>query len=501
MNEHALRSIVIAGGGSAAWSAAAVLAQALQGQDISITVLDDGGALEAPAESTLPQALKFHRYLGLDERDLIKITRGTFRLGTEYVEWWGGGLRHFQPLGLHGAGIDFIAFHHLLIKQHLAGETVDMDEYSLCAMAAKAGKFTHPSEDANSILATLAYGLHLDNGWYQRYLRGFAEHNGVRRLEARVQDVRLRAEDGFVTALVADDGEDIEGDFFIDCTRDARLIAGALEVGFEDWSRWLPVNRGIPALSPPKTEPKPKTTLRAMENGWLRQVPLGDKTVNEFMYHSETTSDEEAASQVASAAGSQVQVATQARTLRSGKRSEFWRHNCVALGAAAGGLEPLVISDSHLAQTGAMRLAELLPDRRCHPLLAGEFNRLTGLEYTNLRDYQLSHYLAARKREGAFWQLAGADGAVPDTLARRLEVFASQGQLPYYDEDSFQNDAWATLLLGQNRWPAAYNRCLDELDQERLDRRFEEMRKVIRQAVDRIPPQGPYIRQYLGAGP
>lgn len=500
MSDNPVRSIAIAGGGSAAWSAAAVLAQALQSQDISITVLDTGPSpFDSPAESTLPQSLTLHRFLGLDERDLMKIARATFRLGTEYLDWWGEGDRYFQPLGLHGAGIDFIAFHHLLIRQQLAGEPMDMDAYSLCAMAAGKGKFTHPSEDGDSILSTLAYGLHLDGAWYVRYIRGFAEHNGTQRIEGRIADVRLRGEDGFIEALLLEDGRELAADLFIDCTDEARLIDGGLAVAFEDWSHWLPADRAVMAYSPPQPEPPPCTTLRAFEDGWLRQVPLGDKLVSEFLFNAGISSAEDAIDRVTAMTGPQVQVEPAARQLVHGRRRHFWRHNCIALGPAAGGLEPLPMGSQHLAQTGVMRLLNLLPDRSCNPLLAGEYNRLTGLEYANLRDYQITHYQATH-RDSPFWKLT-ADSELPETLQRKLRVFASQGQVPYYDEETFENDAWAAMLLGQKRWPSGYNRCLDEVEQDRIDARFEQMRDLIRQAADRMPPHGPYIGDYLGAGP
>ncbi|WP_287104423.1 tryptophan 7-halogenase, partial [Brevundimonas sp.] len=101
--------------------------------------------------------------------------------------------------------------------------------------------FIQPSPNPPSQLSVFDWALHLDAGLFAQHLRAYAEAGGCARIDARIRSVELRPEDGFVRALTLDDGREVEGDLFVDCSGFKGLVIGeALGVGFEDWGRWLP---------------------------------------------------------------------------------------------------------------------------------------------------------------------------------------------------------------------------------------------------------------------
>lgn len=495
-NEKTIRSVVIAGGQAAGWTAAAALSQGLQGQDVTVTVVESATADPGPpAESTLANTPVFHARHGMDERDLMRGTRAVFRLGTAFSGWWKED--YFQPLGRHGAGIGFLQFQHYYSKALAQGDETPFNAYSLGAQAARLGHFAHPDPDPNSVLSTLAYGLHLDTAWYGLYLRGFSEYHGAKAIEGDIAGIERDPNSGFITSLVLADGRKVAGDLFIDCSGiDARLIGAGLGIARQDWSRDFPVNSVLTLNLPPQQNPEPFTSLRAIEQGWLRSIPLQDRVVCELAYHSDLLADTEAEQLLRTLAPTAGAKPPRLRSVSCGALAEPWSGNCIALGDAACSLEPLAVGSLHLVETGTLRLLELFPDRDCNPLMSFEFNRLSLAEFENARDFNLAHYQGDTFAGEAFWERARS-AKRSERLENRLRLFASQGELPYYDEETFGVAQWVSLLFGQGRRPAAWNRSLDAIDFERLKQRFDGFKATMAETAAALPSHRDYLLQYL----
>ena len=495
MTDNNIRSVAIIGANLTGWTAAAALAHVLQGRGIRLTVLDmPGVANDSLAEATLPFTQKFHYSLGIDERDIMAYTQATFRLGTEFKGWWGTEHDHFLPLGAHGAGIGFLAFHHYAIRQRLQGDTTPLNAYSLAAVAAGQGKFAHPVNDPSSPLSTITYGLHVDSARYAGYMRLVAEQHQTRLIQARVASVRQDTK-GHVEAIELDNGNSLEADFYIDCSGPLDLlVAGTQGAKFLDWSASLPFNRAASMTAPVKPGLPPFSSVQAHEAGWIRSIPLQDLTVREFVY-SDAVAEKDDVAPALNAADGQV---VSNRTIRTGRLDAFWKGNCLALGQAAGGLDPLAAGQLHLVQRGILRFLEMFPDRDCNPVLAGEYNQQTVREYDNLRDFHLAHYLAEQGPDTGVWAEMKQQ-EMPPALRRRLEIFDSIGQLPLYRGETFNENEWASLLLTQGRWKGNYNHALDALDAERLDQRFAQSRELIKQAAAQMPVHEAFLTQYCPA--
>src|SRR5262245_59516371 len=153
MPAEPIRKIVIVGGSLAAWMSAAALARALGAQPMSIRVVQDAGAvdeLEFPEDGSLPALRAIHRLLAIDERQFMRATEATFRLGTEFADWSAEGHRWMHPCGNVGATLDSLAFHHLWLRARQHDED-GFEDFSLAAQAARLGRFASPSADPRSV--------------------------------------------------------------------------------------------------------------------------------------------------------------------------------------------------------------------------------------------------------------------------------------------------------------------------------------------------------------
>ena len=219
VTENRIKKIVIVGGGTAGWMTAAALGKVLGRDYADITLVEsDAIGIVGVGEATIPQIGTYNRMLGMNEDEFVKRTKGSFKLGIEFVNWGRVGHRYFHPFGHFGINMNGLSFHAFWMRLAQAGRAAGLDEYSLNATACKRNRFMRPINAGKSPLSEIAYAFHFDAGQYSLYLRELAEGFGVVRREGLITRVHQRAEDGFVEALELEDGARVEGELFIDCT-------------------------------------------------------------------------------------------------------------------------------------------------------------------------------------------------------------------------------------------------------------------------------------------
>jgi tryptophan halogenase len=487
-----IRTIAIVGGGTAGWMAAATLARVVK--DVRITVIESPEiGTVGVGEATIPTILGFNRWLGFDEDDFMRRTLATIKLGIEFRAWGRVGHRYFHPFGPLGQAIEMVAFHHYWLKLHGLGDAAPLADYSLNAVATRLGRFARPPRDPGLVASSLAYAFHFDAALYGQYLREYAQARGVHRLERKIVDVRLRGEDGFIADLVLDDGGKIAADFFIDCSGfRGLLIGGALETPYEDWSHWLPCDRAVAVPCELGGDLSPCTRSTAHEAGWQWRIPLQHRIGNGHVYCSRFVSDDEAAATLLRNLDGRPLAEPRFLKFTTGRRKRIFHKNCLALGLAAGFLEPLESTSIHLIQSGISKLMAVFPDRRFDPDDLAEYNRLALEEFDQVRDFIILHYCATERSDSALWNYCRTM-QVPDTLHYRIGQFRSSGRVVQHGEELFTPASFVAVAVGQGIMPADYDRLVDFQDIGQVRAYAQRMRTLIRQAAERLPTHADFI--------
>jgi tryptophan halogenase len=431
--------------------------------------------------------------LGIPEGEFIRKTQGTFKLGIEFRDWARVGSTHFHFFGDFGALIEGVAPHHHWLKLRALGDTTPLGEYSFPYVAGKLGRFAPPATDPRSEAASYKYAYHFDAGLYALYLRANAQARGVVRREGKVVDVQLRAGDGFIQSVTMADGARVEADFFIDASGfRGLLIEQALRTGYEDWSHWLPCDRAVAVPCASAGELTPYTISAARAAGWQWRIPLQHRIGNGYVYCSRFISDDEASATLLASLDGEALAEPRLLRFVTGHRKKFWNRNCLAVGLAAGFMEPLESTSIQLIQTAVARFVDLFPDLTFDPRITDEYNRVTVNEYARIRDFLILHYCATERDDTPLWRYCRTM-PLPESLQYKIEVFRASGRVPLYSEESYQEPSWVSIFLGQHVYPDRYDPVIDNIDHERLKRGMLQRRSAIRHTAERMPTHREFV--------
>jgi tryptophan halogenase len=487
-----VRTVAIVGDGLEGWTAAAVLARRLPPSRYQVRVIGCAVDPVVPALATLPSARGFHQTLGIDEPALLRASQGAWSLGVALTGWAEPGATRFLPFGAVGAPLGSVAFHQLLARLRHAGREVRAVDYSLPVIAAQAGRFAPPSSDGRSILSHYGAGLHLGVAGYRAAMRHVAEQRGARLIPAPFRDAP-RAGDGSIAALTCVDGTRVEPLLALDCSgAQAVLARGTLGGEFDGWSDLLPCDRLTTDINADSVPPPPYSHCATWEAGWLTTVPLAGATARIGGWSSAFTEEEDVARRFG--AGS-VTV-----PFASGRLRAPWRFNCVAIGAAAGQVEPLHPVATHLVQSALARLVSLFPDAVAAPVEAAEYNRMTGNELDRARDFAAALYATGDRGDAPFWR-AARPRDLPEPLARKLALFGHRGRLPMYDDEPFEEEDWVALFDAQGVRSRRYDAMADAIPLERVDAHLARLRETIIATVRTMPPHEEQLRRVYDAAP
>lgn len=488
-----LRKIVIVGGGTSGWMAAAILSHQLNPDLCQILVVE---AEDIPTvgigESTVPPFVGLIQRLGIDEQAFMRATQATYKLGIQFVDWHQPRSHYFHPFGSIGRSMGPHDFYQCWLKAQALGDTSGLQDFSPCSVMAENGRFFQPGKARQSPIGGASYAYHVDATAVARYLCDYSKARGVKHMHGHVESIERR-DNGHITRLILSDGGRVDGDFFIDCTGFRALLLGqSLGVDWLDWSAYLPCDRAV-AVKASASGPVPLyTQARARRAGWSWRIPLQGRTGHGYVYSSQFCKEAEARATLLAplegkTLGEPVQLAFQA-----GHRKQIWQHNCLALGLAAGFVEPLESTSIHLIARGMAFFLRYFPDQDCDPALMREYNRRMIADFEEVRDFLVLHYCTSQRRDSPFWRWCQTM-PTPDSLAERIELFCGHGALREGVDELFRAASWQSVFEGMGIRPNKHCPRVDNLDPQAILRDLQQAKNAIAGMVRTLPRHEAYL--------
>jgi len=493
MQANPIKNIVIVGGGTAGWMTAAALVNKLPAAHYTITLIEsDAIGTVGVGESTLPHISQFNVSLGINERDFIRATKATIKLGIQFKDWANLGDSYMHPFSETGHVTQGIDFHHYWLKSQSMNDTTKLDEYSVAAMAAEAKRFAPPNKNRASMLSAYTYSYHIDATAYAKFLRDYSEKKGVKRVEGKITTVNQHSHNGFIKSVTLANGEQVSADLFVDCSGFASLIIDkSLQVPFTDWSHWLPTDSAVVVQSERDIALNPYTIATARSAGWQWQIPIQHRMGNGHVYASQYMNDQAALDILMTTLPGKATTEPRILRFKAGCREKTWHKNCVAIGLSSGFLEPLESTSIFLIQMGITKLIEFFPDQHFHQAGIKQYNQTMQSFYNKIRNFIILHYHVTQRNDSDFWRYC-REMSIPDDLQYLMTLFKEGGRV-----DRSQFGIWSAVCIGQGLRPQHYDARIDNLPYEKIKLYMENYRQQVQKAVKTLPTIDEYLKQQI----
>lgn len=495
MENPTIHKVVIAGGGTAGWMAAAALSKLL-GKTLDITLIEsDEIGTVGVGEATIPTLITLHELLQIKEQDFVSAVKGTFKLGISFENWRDVGEDYIHTFGYTGKDCWAAGFQHFWLKGQKLGISEEYGEYCPEWAAAKDNRFAVLPNQA------LNYAYHFDASLYAKFLRGIAEENGATRQEGKIRTVEQHPETGFITGVTLESGQLVEGDFFVDCTGfRGLLIEQTLHTGYDDWSHWLPADSAVAVQTESVAPPIPYTRSIAHEAGWQWRIPLQHRVGNGMVFCSKFWSDDEATDKLLGNVEGPTVTDPRVIKFTTGSRRKHWNKNCVAMGLASGFMEPLESTSIHLAQRAVIRLMQMFPYDGVRQPDVEEFNNQMKFEIENIRDFIVLHYHVTNRRDTKFWRHCSSM-PIPDSLQHRIDLFKQAGRVFKVPTELFGENSWTQVMLGQGLMPEQYHPIVNMMEDDELKVFLSGIHGSVGNLVRQLPDHQRFIDHYCKAMP
>lgn len=423
------KRVLIVGGGSSGWTAAAYLNAALNIGDQQVAKITLVESPDVPrigvGEATIPNINQVLAVIGIDELDFMKAVDGTFKQSIRYVNWLDNKRRFYHhPFSRYGKGIgDEAGRRWLMSDRSVPFMNTISAQPVLCEMGLAPKMFKQAD-----LGIPLGYAFHMNALKFADYLRDLSTARGVTHYLDHVIGVDMH-ENGSIAAVQTKSGKRLEADLFIDCTGfAAHLIEKKLGVGYTDCSQWLLCDRAVTMHVPYEHYypgyVRPYTTATALSAGWVWDIPLQTTRSLGYVHSSAHISDDDAEKELRAFEGDHSEgLPSRIVNFMVGRREQPWVANCVAIGLSGGFIEPLESTGLYLSQIASDLLAEHFPSTDDMAPFAFRFNRLMANRFYEILDFINMHYCLTRRTDTEFWREIRRPERINDRLRAKLDYW------------------------------------------------------------------------------
>lgn len=473
-----IQSILILGGGSAGLMAALTLKKKIPQVRVTVVRSPDIGIIGVGEGTTATFPRHFFEYLRMPPESFYRQAEPTWKLGIKFL--WGPRRYFYYTFAFE--------YQHQLKEMSRnngfyfndqmpwAGRTSAYMEHDKC----------FPRKADGSPQFHNNHAFHIENHRLASWLESECRAIGV---EFRETTVEIEKGGAGIAALITPEGQRLTADLYVDASGfRAELVGKALEEPFVDYSDTLFCDRAVIGGWARDREPiRPYTVAETMDSGWCWQIEHETFINRGYVYSSSFTSDEEAKEEFLRK-NPKAPKEPRIVPFRSGRLRRNWVGNVVAVGNAAGFVEPLEATALQVISVEVSSLADGLLDSGGEPTpsLKKVYNHYNAAQWDDIRDFLAVHYKFNTRVDTPYWRacrndtpLHGAEDLVDFYLENGPSILA--GSVLLHQTNSFGIDGYLAMLVGQD---VPHKRRIEISEQERQTW-SQFLRRCAKDAVDR----------------
>jgi len=389
--------IVIVGGGTAGWIAAAMLLKYSVDSDVTVIESSKQGIIGAGEGSTgtLPWFIRDKwPDNSINEIEFLRKTKGTLKLGIKLQNWKGDGSYIYSPF--HGSPTDTqsidTTFYGSIIKYNRG-------DYSSLHSWLMDDKMTTYRKDFNGryIPAFTNHSYHFDGVEVGKFFKEWCTKRGVKHIDSEVVDLTFDERE-YLQSVKLENGQIIESNFWFDCSGFNRVLMSKTKNKWISYKDYLPTNTAIPFSTEVNSKTvKFETLAHALDAGWMWKIPLQHRNGCGYVFCDGFTNENKAVDEVQKLLGHHIDPIKTIK-FEAGRYDKIWYNNIVALGLSSHFLEPLQATSIHIMIVSAANLIfHYLKGEVPYYEDREKYNKMCRFMIDDYTDLLQMHYLTGRQ--------------------------------------------------------------------------------------------------------
>jgi len=403
-----MKKIMIVGGGSAGWMTAATLIKCFP--DKSITLIESPNiSTVGVGESTLGQIRGWTALLGIDDKDFITHTDGSYKLSIKFTDFYKKGEAFHYPFGTANTDNHRALGNDWWFKKIYKPETPYSD-YADCMYPNMAlvneNKFFLNEKNTLPFNYKKDTAFHFDATKFGLWLKDhYCIPRGVKHIKEDIKSIE-QDENGIKSL-----NKKHKADLYIDCTGFKSLLLGeTLKEEFISFEDLLPNNKAWATKIPYKNKKKelePYTNCTAIENGWVWNIPLWSRIGTGYVYSDKFVDDEMALKQFQKHLGKRApknKSDYKNIKMRVGIHKRLWVKNVVAIGLSAGFIEPLESNGLFSVHEFLCELIRNMTRDKISQWDRDSFSTTCRQMFQNFAEFVAQHYALSHRDDTEYWK-------------------------------------------------------------------------------------------------
>lgn len=399
-----VKNIAVVGGGTAGFVCALILKKRFPHLKIDLIHSKKIGIVGV-GEGCTQHWLEFMNFMSIDHHTIISECDATYKSGIMFRDWTQEDYLHSVNTPWCYEASQYPHIYARQISKNLTSKEMSSERYWQNKVNVR---YLHTPQESP------VAQYHFNTFKLNEFLNKLAIQHKINIIDDEIIDVNIK-ENGDI-GIINGIEKNYEYDFYLDCTGFRRILISKLGAKWKSFSEYLRMKAAITFPTEDTDEYNMWTLAKAMDYGWLFQIPVWGRSGNGYIYDSDYISSEQAKEEVEKLLSKKIDIGKEFK-FDSGTLDRVWINNCCAIGLSSNFVEPMEATSIATAIQQSFLLMHRIINYDNNVINSYNKSMMDIME--NIRDFISLHYIV-KKDSTEFWKNSVK---IPDSLSNNLELW------------------------------------------------------------------------------